>query len=398
MIPYAIFEFVTGTNYPKDLELGFNPKLKAGDYNSEFVFKIDLPKDVNYVCNQVEQELYIDCDFNYRNLRHELGTGEYTSIELEQEALSVNDIDVYVDGMKKIGGYTYTDGVIEFTKPCEGYVYVDYTTKENVVVDGDNVWQRIDPSLEYNIDNEYHNLKEMTYSTVYEHMIRLIETTQGLTGEANGVNNFRQVGDNTDKLRFNNLGSVLVRYDIDIKKAYFAITRDDYDPIKSVEFLSNAYSSYKSKLITEVQKVLAQEGSSTKTDDIIFEEAVRQISLSKRESINIFSNTRMINFGSRNSHYTYTNVSVLADSRFQPIPTSVSVDIEHEENLSVYVNGNLQKYLVDYDIQGSEIVFSRNPLSGTDVLELRYYSKLEESFIPLSSTKLDINSLYVPEL
>lgn len=395
---YAIFEFVTGTNYPKDLELGFNPKLKAGDYNSEFVFRIDLPKDVNYICNQVEQELYIDCDFNYRNLRHELGTGEYTSIELEQEALSVNDIDVYVDGMKKIGGYTYTDGVIEFTKPCEGYVYVDYTTKENVVVDGDNVWQRVDPSLEYNIDNEYHNLKEMTYSTVYEHMIRLIETTQGLTGEANGVNNFRQVGDNTDKLRFNNLGSVLVRYDIDIKKAYFAITRDDYDPIKSVEFLSNAYSSYKSKLITEVQKVLAQEGADTKSNDTILEQSVRQIALSKRESINVFSGTNMINFGSRNSHYTHASVDVLPNSRFQQLPSSIVSDIVHEENLSVYLNGQLQRYIIDYDIQGSEIVFTSYQLTSTDNLDVSYYSKLEETFIPLSSTKLNINSLYVPRI
>ena len=36
-----IFHYVIGANYITDTELGFKPKLKAGDYQSEFVFNIE---------------------------------------------------------------------------------------------------------------------------------------------------------------------------------------------------------------------------------------------------------------------------------------------------------------------------------------------------------------------
>ena len=388
---YSIFEYVTSDLHPLDIELGLNAKLKAGDYNSEFSFRIDLPVGVNY-----SKPMYVECEFNYRNLRHEVGTGSVERVELTQAALSENDIDVYVDGIKQLGNYTYSDNVVEFDNAVEGYVYIDYATADNVVVDGDTVWQRVDPAIEYNTDNEYHNLKEMTYSTVYEHMIRLIETTEGLTGEANGVNNFRQLGDNTNKTRFNNLGSVLVRNSIDIKKAYFAITRDDYDPIKSVEFLSSAYSNYKNKLVTVIRDILEDTSSDTKTTTEILEQAIKEISLAKRSSISVFDGTAMINFGDALSHYTLGDIDIVVGSRFQPIPDNMIADVIDAEKLSVYLNGVLQKNITDYELQGSEIVFVEYTAQADDKIQIRYFEKISETFIPPSSTKLDINALYVP--
>ena len=388
---YSVFEYVSGDVYPVDIELGFKPKMKAGDYNSEFVFRIDLPQGV-----EVDTPLYVECEFNYRNLRQEAGSGEMNRIELVQAAKSENDIDVYVDGIKQIGNYSYTDGVIEFDEIVDGYVYVDYCTADNVLVDGDAVWQRIDPAVEYNIDNEYHSLREMTYSTVYEHMIRLIETTAGLTGEANGVNNFRQIGDNADKTRFNHLGSVLVRNSIDIKKAYFAITRNDYDPIKATEFLSTAYNNFKNKLVSVTQSILSDAGSETKSTTEILEQAIRQISLAKRSSISVFDGSLMINFGENLSHYTVGEIEIVVGSRFQPLPDDMIANVVDSNRLSVYVNGELQKNITDYELQGSEIVFTEfTPVTG-DTITIRYFEKIEETFIPPSSTKLGINELYVP--
>ena len=45
-------------------------------------------------------------------------------------------------------------------------------------------WQRIDPSLEYNPDNLFHNNRNFTFSTVYEHMLRQLSTTVGLTAKS----------------------------------------------------------------------------------------------------------------------------------------------------------------------------------------------------------------------
>ena len=391
---YNIFKYVTNDLFPLDTELGFRPKVKSEDYYSEYVFMIDIPENVQF--DGSENYLYVDCEFDYRNLRHEVGTGTFDRVDLTQAAKNQNSIDVYVDGIKQIGNYSYADSVVEFDEAITGYVYIDYATEDNVVTDGDNVWQRIDPAIEYNVDNETHSLKEMSYSMVYEHMVRLIETTDGLTGEPNGVNNFRNCGDNTDKTRFNNLGSVLVKNSIDIKKAYFAITRNDYDPVKAVEFLSTSYSNYKNKLTTVVRDILSDTGSDTKTTTQILEQAISEISLAKRSSINIFDGTDMINFGDPLSHYTEIEVEVVPGTRFQQL--TGQTDIVYSENFSVYLNGKLQKNITDYELRDNEIVFSEYELQTGDTLEARYFEKKQETYIPPSSTKLGINALYIPRL
>ena len=389
---YSIFEYVTSDLHPMDIELGFNAKLKAGDYNSEFSFRIDLPIGVNY-----SKPMYVECEFNYRNLRHEVGNGTVDTIELTQSAKSLNDIDVYVDGIKQIGTYVYSNGIITLDEPVTGYIYVDYATEDNVVTDGDMVWQRIDPAIEYNTDNEYHNLKEMTYSTVYEHMIRLIETTSGLTGEPNGDNNFRNIGANSDKTRFNSLGSVLVRNSIDIKKAYFSITRDDYDPIKSVEFLSASYSNFKNKLVTVARDILSDPSSDTKTTTEILEQAISEISLAKRSSISVFDGLDMINFGDIHSHYSLLTIEVGSNNIGDPnevlLPTGTMLS---PDDTLVYLNGVLQKNVVDYELTAVNITFAKINATAGDIIELRYYERNAETFIPPSSTKLGINALYIP--
>ena len=51
--PKIIFHYVTvvGDHYATDTELGFKPKLQAGDYHSEFVFNIDLEETSTYKYN-----------------------------------------------------------------------------------------------------------------------------------------------------------------------------------------------------------------------------------------------------------------------------------------------------------------------------------------------------------
>ena len=393
---YKIFTYVTNDLHPFDTELGFAPKLVSNDYNSEYVFNIDLPEGVDFFTNGNATPMYVECDFNYRNLRHEFGSAVFDTVELTQDAKSQNDIDVYVDGIKQIGNYTYDNLVISFTEAVTGNLYVDYKTADNVVVDGDSVWQRINPAIEYNVDNEYYDNKELSYTVVYEHLVRLIETTDTLTGEPNGVNNFREIGDNADKLRFNNLGSVMVRNSIDIKKAYFAITRDDYDPVKAVEFLSTSYNNFKNKLVTVVKDILSDASSDTKTTTEILEQAITEIGLAKRANISVFDGSEMINFGVALSHYTAGSIDVSIGSRFQPIPNDMISSILDTKNLSVYLNGSLQTNVEDYVLSGSEIIFNTYVGIAGDVIDIRYYERNAEAFVPPSSTSLDINELYVP--
>ena len=106
----------------------------------------------------------------------------------------------------------------------------------------------------------------------------------------------------------------------------------------------------------------------------------------------------MINSGEKLSHYIVGNAEIIVGSRFQPIPDAMIVSIILTENLSVYLNGVLQLNKIDYNINGSEIEFVEYTAQIGDVIELRYYEKLANTFVPPSSSKLDINALYIPRV
>jgi hypothetical protein len=396
-----IFHYVTGSEFAVDQELDIQPKLKAGDYQSEFIFNIDLLDNLNYKYNSEYKNLYTTSTFDYRNLRQELGNVENLSqIELLQEAKNVNDIDLYVDGIKQIGNYTYNNvtNKINTTSELTGYIYVDYCTKDEVIYDGDEVFQRLQPALEYNVDNlSYVNI-DIPYSTIYEHIVRIIETTNSLVGKPNGVSNYRNLGDNSDKLRHANQGSVLIRNTVDIKEAYFAITRDDYDPFLATEFLSNAYNGYKNKILTTVIDILSSSASKTKTDLQILEEAVSTISLGKQQSISIFRDSKMINFGEEFAHYEELQITITPGSSEQVMPNFVS-NIVNDEDIVVIVDNVVQRFGLDYTIPiaGNSVDFT-SPLSGTETAFVRLYKNIKLTYIPPSATSLKIHPAFEPKI
>jgi len=395
-----IFHYVTGA-YTADTELGFNPKLLSGDYESEFVFNIDLLTTSTYKLSSAYKKLYISSTFDYRNLRQELGDSiAVTDIELLQSPKNSNTIDIYVDGQKQIGNYTFSSATnkITMTEAVSGNLYVDYCTATPVVYDGQTVFQRINPSVEYNVDNKSYVDTEMTYSLVYEHFVRIIETVSGLTGNANAVNNYRTSGTNTDKLRYANQGSVLIKNTIDIKEAYFALTRDDYDPIKATEFLSGAYNGYKNKLLTTAISILESSSSDTKTDLQILEEAISTISLGKHTSVSIFRDSTMLNFGENHSHYETTDISITSGSAEQSIVGALSDTILNDKDLVVILNNVIQRLHVDYTLSsGATHVTFTTTLTSSDVLTLRHYTNTKETYIPPSATSLKIAPMYLPE-
>jgi len=397
-----IFHYVTGA-YVDDTELGFKPKLISGDYQSEFVFNIDLSETSTYKLDSDYKKLYITSTFDYRNLRQELGDSlAVTDIELLQAPKNLNTIDLYVDGQKQIANYTFdsADNKITMNEAVSGNIYVDYCTDTPVVYDGNTVFQRLDPSLEYNVDNKSYYDTEMTYSLVYEHLVRIIETVSGLTGKPNAVNNYRTSGTNTDKLRFANQGSVLIKNTIDIKEAYFALTRDDYDPIKATEFLSGAYNGYKNKLLTTIISILELSASTGKSDLEILEEAIGTISLGKHSSVSIFKDSKMLNFGDNHSHYQTQDVTaVLNDTHSLYLPSFVPADAD-KKDLIIIKDGVIQRLDVDYKIADNltQIVNIYPLLSAGDTVTVRYYNNIKETFIPPSATSLKIAPVYVPSI
>ena len=399
-----IFHYVTvvGDHYATDTELGFKPKLQAGDYHSEFVFNIDLEETSTYKCGGVDKKLMITSTFDYRNLRQEIGDKVTVSeIELLQQPKTFNAIDLYVDGDKQIGNYVYnsTTKKITLTAEVSGNIYVDYCTDTPVVFDGQTVFQRLNPAVEYNVDNTTYYNTEMTYSLVYEHLVRIIETVSGLTGSANATNNYRTSGTNSEKLRFADKGSILIRNSIDIKEAYFALTREDYNPIKATEFLSGAYNGYKNKLLTTIQSIIDSTASESKSDLQILEEAITTISLGKHKSVSIFRDSTMLNFGENHSHYQARDVAVLDDATEQTMPFPIGTIGDGKDSVfTVILNNVIQKLNVDYTLSSgaTEINFTTKRSTG-DVITVRHYNNTKETYIPQSATSLGIAPAYQPQ-
>ena len=402
-----IFSYTLGdsTLYESDTELGFTPLVKSGDYVSEYCFETDVPDVGKYkfVVSGVSvefQTIYIKTEFDYRNFRQEFGRDATNVLTLSQTPKNENAIDVYIDGIKQINNYTVNGNVITFNVSSnpEGFVYVDYCTNGPVTSDGDNGFQRVHHSLEYNVDNTTYNNTQMPYSTWYEHFVRIIETVPGLSGEPNGVNNYRTRGDNTDKIRHNNQGSILVTNSIDVRDGYFSLSRNDYDPISAFEFLSTAYQSYKNKLVTTVTEILQTAGSQSKTDMQILEEAISVIALSKKQSISIFDNLLKINYGEQFSNYQEEELSIVANTNEQFLPSNISQIID-DNQLTIIKNDIILKLGVDYTIptSGDRVMFTDIPLT-TDMIMFRKYDSVKEAYIPPSSTFLKINPAYVPSI
>jgi hypothetical protein len=394
-----IFGYVTG-DYAFDPVLQLNPKLQSGDYVSEFVFKIDMYTDTMFKIDGELTDIYIESNFKYRNFREEYNDVDTDTIELLNRPESENTIDIYVDGNKMIGGYNVYQNTITFDEAiATDYMYIDYCTKYNVEVDGDGAYQRTVPSVEFNVDNSSHLGVELSYTSLYEHFVRIIETSSGLEGAANGVNNYRLIGDNSDKLRSNDQGSVIITSTGDISDVYFAFTRDDYNPFEALEFISSSYSSFKNKLISVANDIINEPGSYSKSTSQILEEAIREISRTKKSTISLFENIGMINIGSKYSHYEEVVFEVVANSAEQFIPDMDNPIID-DKTVSVYVDGELQILYKDYYISysGNTINFINFVPTNTTEIVLRNYIIVEEAYIPPSATKLGIAPVYVPEI
>ena len=269
-----------------------------------------------------------------------------------------------------------------------------------VVYEGDKVFQRINPALEYNVDNtSYVNTEMSILYSFTSTLVRIIETADDINWRCKRIKqlqkHWRQY---SDKLRHADKGSILVSNNVDIKEAYFALTREDYNPLKATEFLSNSYNGYKNKLLTTVINTLSNSASDTKTDLQVLEDAISTISLGKHTSVSIFRDSSMVNFGENNSHYQQLPVTVIDGATEQVMPT-FRESILHDKNIVITLNDVIQRLNVDYTLSSgaTEIKFT-TARTSSDVITVRHYINIKESYIPPSATSLGIAPAHIPEI
>lgn len=395
-----VFSYVTGTetDYPYDEHLQMYPKLIAGDYISEFAFVCDLPEN-SYVNLSDGGTLtpYIDSTFDYRNFREEFTTDEVKSVFELKETPKSGAIDVYVDGIKQLNNYTVSGNTVTLGSETTDFVYIDYCVDGNVTTNAKGAFQRVNPTVEYNPDGLSYISVELTFSNVFEHFVRIIETTDGITGEAISNNNYRDLKPYADNIIHNDKGSVLIRSKKDIADGYFAITRDDYDPILAVDFLATAYANFKSRFVNEVRTILNGVSDDRSNTDIL-EEAINNIARTRNSVVRVFEGSEMIQIGTLYNHYEEQTVQNVVGSYEQFMP-SFDNSVAFDRNVEVYFNGELKRLGVDYTITptGGEIIFTEL-VQASDEIVVRHYFKSEDSKIPPSATYLGIHPSFIPQI
>lgn len=393
-----IFSYVTG-DYPYDDVLEMNPKLIAGDYVSEYAFTFDLPEG-NYVNLSDGGTLtaYVGSQFDFRNYRQSFDNDNTKQRLVLNETPKTGTVEVYVDGIKQFNNFTVTDNVVTLNNATNEYVYVDFCVDGNVTTDAKSSFQRINPAVEYNPDRLSYVNVELTYSNVFEHFVRIIETADGLIGEPISRNNYRDLKPYADNITDNTQGSILIRAKKDLGLGYFTITRDDYDPLLATDFLASAYSNFKNRFVNRVREILKTPvGDRTNTD--ILEEAITSIARSRNSVVRIFEGSEMIQIGTLYNHYEEMTVNNVVGASEQFMP-DFNNSVVYDTDVEVYLNGTLQILGKDYTVSstGGEIIFVDYVVQSTDEIVVRRYFKSEDSKIPPSATSLGIHPSFIPQV
>jgi len=398
----TVFEYTGDEEFAAfDDELQLRPKLTAGDYQSEYTFNIPLTPNNFIRVDGVNYKITIPCEFKFRKIREQFDNAEEkTELPLHFTPNSINDIDVYINGVKQFGNYSLNGDTVVLDFPTREYVYVDLYTEDTITNINEDHYQLLPPSIEFNIDNQTYVGVDLPYSIVFDHFVNIIDVIPGLTGEPNGNNNYRTLGDPANKIRYNNQGNVMITHEVDIRQGYFYLTRNDYNPIEAFEFLSHAYNDYKNKVITLTRKLLEDPANQYKTATEILEEVLHQISISRSTVLKQFEGVDMLVFGSEFVHYEKGIISVVDGIQEQLLP-SMANDVVEDKDLFVYVNGALKMLNIDYIVSatGNEIIFSPDYVpSSSDTIEVRLYTNKPESYMPPSATRLELAPLYIPRI
>ena len=105
----------------------------------------------------------------------------------------------------------------------------------------------------------------------------------------------------------------------------------------------------------------------------------------------------MVNFGEANAHYQALDVSVINGATEQVMPTFTN-SILNDKDITVILNNVIQRLNVDYTLSSgaTEINFTTARSTG-DVITVRHYSSIKETYVPPSATSLSIAPAYKPE-
>ncbi len=346
----------------------------------EYQSRTEYQKLIGWQTAAVTSQIYQQFKFNYSGQTLKLDVAV-----LPQTAIAVPVVKIYAGSVfQDMNTYTYT------TTPDSTTITLNKTyTPEDVIevlVLSDQTSQvafyQVPVNLESNPLNENSDL--FTLGTVRSHYQSICENLPGLTGEINGANNLRDLGNVVP------YGLNILQQSAPLTLAGYFLRSQEFNIFSSLQYNSREYLKFKAQML---DAVLSQNIGFRNIAQVL-DTAIQDVTLGKLDS-QPFYWSDMIPTGVTVASNTYT-VGFVTGTTFDTVQVYNYTSANYL-GLLVYKNERLLTRGVDYVVatDGPRITIT-TPLATGDIIVINEYANTFGSFVPNTPTKLGLYPAYEP--
>ena len=356
----------------------------SGGFVYEYSDRVSFTREIGWQTAAIPSLARQQFQFTYDGQPLQLDILVETTLDVPPVQVFIND--VYQLPSTYALGVDSTTNVSTITLNGSGYVTGDIIA---VLVYSNQVssvgFYEVPVNLENNPFNG--NSKEFSLGTVRRHYSTICENLVDLTGNINGRNNTRDLGNIIP------YGQLILQQSSPLTLAGFFLRNINYDIFASLEYNSREYIKYKNKLLTEVTR-LNLNGSETVQQ--ILDLTIYNITKSLTSSDSFYWSD-MLPVGT-NYTTTTTVVNPITSNTFN---TTQVYDFTSSNYLGllVYVNNILLvrgiEYTVSTDAAKLTILI---PLSIGDVVTINEYPTTVASWCPNTPSKMGLYPKYTPSI
>ena len=322
---------------------------------------------------------------------------EYTGIDLVLDvevSSTVDDIPVkvFVDGVFLLpSNYTYTtnsQGVTQISfvnAPSVGsLVEVTVISETSSQI----AYYTIPSNLENNSINTTND--EITLGTIRNHYNTICQNINNFSGEINGANNLRDLGNVVP------YGRTILQQGSPLTLLGTFLNDSRFDYFKAIDFAGAEYEKFKNLILDNVAKN-DWEGYTTSE---ILDQALKNINVSKNEN-SPFYWSDLIPSGETYDETVYT-ITPITTNIFDTL-RSYDFTSANYNGILVYLNDEIlladnHEYTVASD--GPRIIINTDvvTLNVNDVLKIREYTATYDSYAPASPTSVGLGKAFKPQI
>ncbi len=346
----------------------------------EYQTRTAFEKLIGWQTAAVASQVYQQFKFNY--------TGATLKLDVAvkpQTSIAVPVIKIYVGSVfQDDNTYSYSIGTDSTVITLNKTYAIDDVIEVLVLSDQTSqvAFYQVPINLESNPLNE--NSESFTLGTIRSHYQSICENLPGLTGEINGANNLRDLGNVVP------YGLVILQQSSPLTLAGYFLRSEEYNIFNALQYNSREYIKFKAQMLDAV----LNQNIGFKSIAEVLDTAIQDVTLGKIDS-QPFYWSDMIPTGVTVASNTYT-VGFITGNTFDTVQVYNYTSANYL-GLLVYKNSELLTRGVGYVVatDGPRITITAPVVNG-DRITINEYSTTYGSFVPNTPTKMGLYPAYQP--